>query len=174
MYIYEREDWPRFSWNQEKIAAQLAAVRHKQGHLIGRMESLGFSVRLETILHTLTLDVLKSSEIEGEILDREQVRSSIARRLGMDIGASATASRNVEGVVEMMFDATQNYDQPLTRERLFCWHASLFTAEYSGMCKIKVGAWRDDAKGPMQVVSGPIGWEKVHFEALQPVCWKRK
>lgn len=165
MYIYEREDWPRFSWSREKIAAQLAAVRHKQGHLIGRMETLGFNVRLEAILHTLTLDVLKSSEIEGEILDREQVRSSIARRLGMDIGNFATASRNVEGVVEMMLDATQNYNQPLTRERLFGWHASLFPTGYSGMRKIKIGAWRDDAKGPMQVVSGPIGWEKVHFEA---------
>jgi len=165
MYIYERKDWPRFRWNQEKIAGRLSSVRHRQGRLVGRMETLGFSVRAEAILNTLTLDVLKSSEIEGEILDREQVRSSIARRLGMDIGALASANRNVEGVVEMMFDATQHYDQPLTRERLFHWHASLFPAGYSGMRKIKVGAWRDDAKGPMQVVSGPIGREQVHFEA---------
>jgi Fic family protein len=165
MYIYEREDWPRFSWNQEKITGLLAAIRHRQGHLIGRMEALGFQMREEAILHTLTLDVLKSSEIEGEILDKEQVRSSIARRLGIDIGKFAIAGRNVEGVVEMMLDATQNYNQPLTRERLFSWHASLFPTGYSGMSKIKVAAWRDDAKGPMQVVSGPVGQEKVHFEA---------
>jgi Fic family protein len=165
MYIYEREDWPRFSWNQEKITGLLAAIRHRQGHLIGRMEALGFQMREEAILHTLTLDVLKSSEIEGEILDREQVRSSIARRLGIDIGKFAIAGRNVEGVVEMMLDATKHYNQPLTRERLFSWHASLFPTGYSGMSKIKVGAWRDDAKGPMQVVSGPVGQEKMHFEA---------
>lgn len=165
MYIYERHDWPRFRWNQEKLAGRLAAVRHRQGRLIGRMETLGFRVRAEAILQTLTLDVLKSSEIEGEILDREQVRSSIARRLGIDIGALATVSRNVDGIVEMMLDATQNYNQPLTRERLFSWHASLFPTGYSGMRKIKVGVWRDDAKGPMQVVSGPIDRERVHFEA---------
>jgi Fic family protein len=165
MYIYEREDWPRFNWNREKITGLLAAVRHRQGHLIGRMEALGFRIREEAILHTLTLDVLKSSEIEGEILDREQVRSSIARRLGIDIATLAAVSRNVEGVVEMMLDATQNYNQPLTRERLFSWHASLFPTGYSGMSKIKTGAWRDDAKGPMQVVSGPIGQEQVHFDA---------
>jgi len=129
------------------------------------MEAMGFSLRAEAVLHTLTLDVLKSSEIEGEILDKVQVRSSIARRLGMDIGALAPVSRNVDGVVGMMLDATQNYEKPLTRERLFGWHASLFPTGYSGMSKIKVAAWRDDAKGPMQVVSGPIGREYVHFEA---------
>jgi Fic family protein len=129
------------------------------------MEAMGFSLRAEAVLHTLTLDVLKSSEIEGEILDKEQVRSSIARRLGMDIGALAPVSRNIEGVVEMMLDATQNYDKALTKERLFGWHASLFPTGYSGMSKIKVGVWSDDAKGPMQVVSGPIGREHVHFEA---------
>jgi Fic family protein len=129
------------------------------------MEAMGFSLRAEAVLDTLTLDVLKSSEIEGEILDRKQVRSSVARRLGMNIGALAPVSRNIEGVVEMMLDATQNYDTPLTKERLFGWHASLFPTGYSGMSKIKVGAWRDDAKGPMQVVSGPIGREHVHFEA---------
>ena len=164
-YIHERQDWPGFRWDQERVAGRLAAVRHRQGRLIGRMEAMGFSLRAEAVLHTLTLDVLKSSEIEGEILDKEQVRSSIARRLGMDMGALAPVSRSIEGVVGMMLDATQNYEKPLTRERLFGWHASLFPTGYSGMSKIKVAAWRDDAKGPMQVVSGPIGREYVHFEA---------
>src|SRR5208337_2934900 len=129
------------------------------------MKALGFSLRAEAVFQTLTLDVLKSSEIEGEILDKEQVRSSIAQHLGMDIGALTPVSRNIEGVVEMTLDATQNYDKPLTKERLFGWHASLFPTGYSGIRKIKVGAWRDDDKGPMQVVSGRIGHERVHFEA---------
>jgi Fic family protein len=129
------------------------------------MEALGFDLRAEAVLQTLTEDVLKSSEIEGEILDKEQVRSSIARRLGMDIGALAPVDRDVEGVVEMMLDATQNYQAPLTDERLFAWHAALFPTGRSGMTKIIVGAWRDEASGPMQVVSGPIGREKVHYEA---------
>jgi Fic family protein len=165
VYIYDRPDWPKFRWNHERLGGRLAAVRYKQGRLFGRMEDIGFSLRNQATLHTLTLDVLKSSEIEGEILDKEQVRSSIARRLGMDIGALTPASRDIEGVVEMMLDATQNYNKPLTRERLFGWHASLFPTGYSGRRKIKVAAWRDDAKGPMQVVSGPIGREYVHFEA---------
>ena len=164
-YIHELPDWPDFQWNQEKLAGPLAGLRHRQGRLIGRMETLGFSLRVEATLQTLTLDVLKSSEIEGEILDRDQVRSSIARRLGMDIGALAPADRNVEGVVEMMLDATQNYGVPLTAKRLFGWHASLFPTGYSGMSKIKVGRWRDDSKGPMQVVSGASGRERVYFEA---------
>ncbi len=164
-YIHERQDWPRFHWSLERLAERLAAVRFRQGRLIGRMEAMGFSLRAEAVLDSLTVEVLKSSEIEGEILDREQVRSSIARRLDVDIGALTSSSREIEGVVEMMLDATQDYDQPLTRERLFGWHASLFPTGYSGMSKIKVGAWRDDAKGPMQVVSGPIGREYVHFEA---------
>lgn len=165
VYIHELPDWPRFRWNLETLSQRLAAVRYKQGRLLGHMEALGFSLRAEAVLQTLTLDVLKSSEIEGEALDRGQVRSSIARRLGMDAGALTPADRNVEGVVEMMLDATQNYDDPLTKERLFAWHASLFPTGYSGLRKIKVGAWRDDAKGPMQVVSGPVGRERVHFEA---------
>lgn len=165
IYIYDRHDWPRFRWDKQRLGGLLAAVRFAQGRLIGRMEDIGFSLRKQASLHTLTLDVLKSSEIEGEILDREQVRSSIARRLGMDIGALTPASRDIEGVVEMMLDATQDYDKPLTRERLFGWHASLFPTGYSGMRNIKVAAWRDDAKGPMQVVSGPIGRENIHFEA---------
>jgi Fic family protein len=129
------------------------------------MESLGFQLRTEAVLETLTDDVLKSSEIEGEMLDRSQVRSSIARRLGIDIGALIAADRNVEGVVEMMLDATQQYAEPLTKERLFGWHAALFPTGRSGMSKIMVGAWRDEKSGPMQVVSGPIGKERVHYEA---------
>jgi Fic family protein len=164
-YIHELQGWPAFEWNSQDLAAQLAAVRHRQGRLLGRMEALGFELRAEAVLQTLTEDVLKSSEIEGEILDKEQVRSSIARRLGMDIGALAPVDRDVEGVVEMMFDATQNYGAPLTDERLFDWHAALFPTGRSGMTKIIVGAWRDEASGPMQVVSGPIGREKVHYEA---------
>jgi Fic family protein len=164
-YIHELLDWPDFQWHQEKLASLLAGLRHRQGRLIGRMESLGFSLRAEATLQTLTLDVLKSSEIEGEILDRDQVRSSIARRLGMEIGALAPADRDVEGVVEMMLDATQSYSAPLTAERLFGWYASLFPTGYSGMRKIEVGRWRDDSRGPMQVVSGAFGRERVHFEA---------
>jgi Fic family protein len=165
MYIHELHDWPRFDWNRERLAEPLAAVRHRQGRLIGRMEALGFNLRQEAVLQTLTADVLKSSEIEGEKLNAEQVLSSIARRLGMDIGALKHADRNVEGIVEMMLDATRHYDQPLTAERLFSWHASLFPTGRSGMSKIRVGAWRDDSTGPMEVVSGPVGKEHVHFEA---------
>jgi len=164
-YIHTLPDWPDFQWDQERLAGPLGALRHRQGRLIGRMETLGFSLRAEAKLRTLTQDVLKSSEIEGEILDREQVRSSIARRLGMDIGALVPADRNVEGVVGMILDATQHYSAPLTAERLFGWHAALFPTGYSGMSKISVGRWRDDAKGPMQVVSGALGRQRVHFEA---------
>src|ERR1700756_2281845 len=126
MYIHELQSWPKFHWNREQLAEPLASVRHRQGRLIGHMEALGFNLQREAVLQTLTADVLKSSEIEGERLDAEQVRSSIARRLGMDIGALKAADRNVEGVVEMMLDATRNYKQPLTADRLFGWHAALF------------------------------------------------
>src|SRR6202790_1245977 len=164
-YIHTLEDWPRFRWNRESLSGRLASVRHEQGRLLGRMEALGFKLRQEAVLRTLTEDVLKSSEIEGEKLDAEQVRSSIARRLGMDIGALKPADRHVEGVVEMMLDATRHYDEALTSERLFSWHASLFPTGRSGMTKIRTGAWRDDSTGAMEVVSGPIGKEKVHFQA---------
>ena len=165
MYIHELPDWPRFEWDRECLTELLAAVRHRQGRLIGRMEGLGFQLRQEAVLQTLTADVLKSSEIEGEKLDSEQVRSSIARRLGMDIGALKPADRNVEGVVEMMLDATRHYDQPLTAERLFAWHASLFPTARSGMTRIRAGAWRDGSTGPMEVVSGPVGKGRTHFVA---------
>jgi Fic family protein len=164
-YIHQLSHWPKFQWNQNNLAEQLAAVRHRQGRLIGRMEGLGFPLRSEAMLQTLTQDVLKSSEIEGEILDHDQVRSSIARRLGMDIGALAPADRYVDGVVEMMLDATQHFEKPLTSERLFGWHAALFPTGRSGLSRIVVGAWRNDTLGPMQVVSGPTGHERVHYEA---------
>ena len=164
-YIHARPDWPGFHWDRETLADLLASVRHQQGRLIGRMEALGFKLRQEAVLQTLTEDVVRSSEIEGERLDSEQVRSSIARRLGMDIGGLKAVDRNVEGVVEMMLDATRHYDQPLSIERLLAWHASLFPTGRSGMRPIKVGAFRDDSSGPMQVVSGPVGHERVHFEA---------
>jgi Fic family protein len=164
-YIYDQETWPLFRWSHEGLAGRLASVRHRQGRLIGRMEWLGFALRTEATLQALTEDVLKSSEIEGEVLDKAQVRSSIARRLGMDIGALPPADRYVEGVVEMMLDATQNYATKLTAERLFDWHAALFPTGRSGMSRIVVGAWRDDRTGPMQVVSGPVGREPLHYQA---------
>lgn len=165
MFIHEQTDWPQFRWRDERLAAVLADVRHRQGRLIGRMEGLGFELRAEAVLATLTQDVLKSSEIEGEKLPADQVRSSIARRLGMDIGATASIDRHVEGVVDMMLDATRRYDAPLSKDRLFDWHAALFPTGRSSMRRIAVGAWRDDAHGPMQVISGPIGKENVHFVA---------
>lgn len=164
-YIHDLKDWPEFTWSLEKLADQLASVRHRQGRLIGRMEGLGFSLRNEAVLQTLTQDIIKSSEIEGESLDRDQVRSSIARRLGLDIGGLTPANRDVEGVVEMMLDATQHYADLLTQERLFAWHSALFPTGRSGMTRIVVGGWRTDKSGPMQVVSGPMGREKVHYQA---------
>lgn len=164
-YIHNRPGWPEFTWDSETLAAPLAAVRHKQGRLLGRMEALGFDLRAEASLTVLTSDVVKSSAIEGETLNPDEVRSSIARRLGLDVAGLPKAGRDVEGVVEMMLDATRNYDKPLTKRRLFDWHASLFPTGRSGMRKITVGAWRRKEDGPMQVVSGPYGRERVHFEA---------
>lgn len=164
-YVYQLKQWPNFTWDNEKVLPLLSNVRHKQGLLKGYTDFLGFGLRSETLLHTLTQDVLKSTEIEGEFLNTEQVRSSVARRLGMDIAGLVSSDRNVDGVVEMMLDATQNYDKPLTKNRLFGWHSSLFPSGRSGMHKIIVGNWRDNEKGPMQVVSGAMGKERVHFEA---------
>jgi Fic family protein len=164
-YIHALKDWPHFHWSAERVAEPLASVRHRQGRLIGHMEALGFNLQQEAVLKTLTADVLKTSEIEGEKLNAEQVRSSIARRLGIDIGALKPADRHVEGIVEMMIDATGNYKQPLTSKRLLIWHAALFPTGHGGMRKITTGAWRDDHEGPMQVVSGPLGNERVHYEA---------
>lgn len=164
-WIHERDDWPHLRWDQTTLAPKLANVRHRQGRLLGRMEALGFDLKQEASLRTLTADVVKSSAIEGEVLEPEEVRSSIARRLGIDVGGLPPASRDVEGIVEMMLDATQRYDAPLNAERLFGWHAALFPTGRSGMHKITVGAWRTEAAGPMQVVSGAFGKERIHFEA---------
>lgn len=165
MYIYESPEWPNFTWDDKKLINLLSVVRNLQGRLIGQMEAIGFSLRGEAILGTLTNDVVKSSLIEGEILDIEQVRSSIARKLGMDIAGLVPSIREVDGIVETMLNATQNYDQELTEERLFDWHSAIFPTGRSGMYKIIVGDWRKDLKGPMQVISGPQGKEKVHYEA---------
>jgi Fic family protein len=164
-YIHERAKWPRLHWAADAIAEPLARIRLEQGRLIGRMEGLGFDLQQEAVLETLTEDVVKSSQIEGEQLDPAAVRSSIATRLGIDIGALQPADRHVDGVVEMMLDATSHYDKPLTTKRLHSWHAALFPTGRSGMRRIRVGRWRDDSSGPMQVVSGPIGRQRVHFEA---------
>jgi Fic family protein len=164
-YIHELADWPKFRWSSKALEPQLATVRHRQGRLTGRMEGLGLKMRAEATLRTLTEEVVKSSEIEGEILNKDQVRSSLARRLGIEIGALTPADRHVEGVVEMILDATEKYAEPLTAERLFGWHAALFPTGRSGMRKITVGDWRTEDAGPMQVVSGPIGREHVHYEA---------
>lgn len=164
-FIHQKNKWPSFTWNSDEIVNLLSEARNLQGRLIGKMESLGFGLRSEALLDTLTLDVLKSSEIEGEFLDQDQVRSSIARRLGIEIVGSVESDRNVDGVVEMMLDATQHCFKPLSKERLFDWHAALFPVGRSGMYKITVADWRKDAKGPMQVVSGAMGKEKIHFQA---------
>ncbi|MFA6176932.1 MAG: Fic family protein, partial [Phycisphaerae bacterium] len=173
-YIHECKSWPALTWDNAKLSSLLADVRHRQGWLLGRMEGLGFQLRAEASLSTLTSDVVKSSAIEGERLDAEQVRSSIARRLGMDFAGTASTDRNVEGVVEMMLDATQKYSEPLTEGRLFDWHAALFPTGRSGMRSITVGAWRTKEAGDMQVVSGPLGREHVHFEAPSADRLKRE
>lgn len=165
MYIYEQPDWPHFMWDHEKIYSLLTPLRHQQGRLMGAMEALGFGFREHAVLQTLTQDVVKSSEIEGEILNIDEVRSSIARRLGVDIGGLSPTNRDVEGVVDMILDATRHYKEPLTKERLFSWHALLFPSGQSGLLRIKVGTWRDDGHGPMQVVSGPYGRESIHYQA---------
>jgi len=164
-FVHQKEDWPDFSWDGEKLSERLSTLRYRQGHLVGRMQGLGFDLREEASLNTLTDDVVKSSAIEGEYLDPEEVRSSIAQRLGFDIGGLVPASHRVEGIVEMMLDATQNFSQPMTKERLFSWHAALFPTGQSGIRKITIGAWRPKEAGKMQVVSGPYGRHKIHFEA---------
>lgn len=164
-YIHHRPGWPALTWDDQALAVQLVATRHKQGRLLGRMESLGFDLQAEAALTVLTRDVVTTSAIEGQVLNPDEVRSSIARRLGLDGAGLPKAGRDVEGVVEMMLDATQNFDTPLTQERLWAWHASLFPTGRSGMSRITVGGWRTRQSGAMQVVSGPIGHQKVHFEA---------
>jgi Fic family protein len=164
-YIYERKKWPEFTWDRLRIMSELAQVRHNQGRLLGRMEGLGFQLRTEASLTTLTEDVVKSSQIEGESLERLQVRSSISRRLGLDVTGLPVPERDVEGIVEVMLDATQNAEAALTSDRLFGWHAALFPAGRSGTARIRTGIWRDDKNGPMQVISGAVGRQRVHFQA---------
>lgn len=165
MYIWERPQWPKLTWDAPHLSALLARASREQGRLIGKMEGLGFALRNEAHLRTLTEDVVKSSEIEGEKLDSSQVRSSIARKLGLDVAGVVPTDRNVDGIVELMLDATGNYAAPLTQERLFGWHAALFPTGRSSMARITVGDWRDDSTGPMQVVSGPLGKQKIHYQA---------
>ena len=164
-YIWQARDWPTWRFDMATLAQQLADVSRAQGLLFGRLADVGMAQRNQASLSALTEDVVKTSEIEGELLNVASVRSSIARRLGVDIGALAQADRRTDGVVEMVLDATSNYKAPITQERLFGWHAALFPTGYSGMTRIRVGGWRDDASGPMQVVSGPGGRQRVHFEA---------
>lgn len=165
MYIYQHKQWPKFTWDHEVVMPQLATVRHLQGRLTGKMETLGFRLKEEASLETLTQNVLKSNEIEGELLNPEQVRSSLARRLGINIPGMVPSTRNVDGVVQMMVDAVKNYRIPLTQQRLFNWHKYLFPEGTSGAYKIVTGKWRNDSTGPMQVVSGAMGKERVHFQA---------
>lgn len=164
-YVYQYSNWPNFVWDENEILTLLGKVRHLQGKILGQMNALGFSLKEETMLSTLTLDVLKSSEIEGEILNYEQVRSSIARKLGLDRAGMVYSDRYVDGVVEMMLDATQNYSNPLDDERLFGWQAALFPTGRSGMSKIETARYRS---GEMQIVSGAMGKEKIHFQAPPP------
>ncbi len=165
MCIHEHHNWPNFTWDAGKLASKLADIRHRQGRLLGKMEGLGFELKREASLSTLTSDVVKSSAIEGENLNPKEVRSSIARRLGIDTASPMPVNQDIEGIVEIMLDATQQSSKPLTKERLFDWHAALFPTGRSGMRRITVGGWRSVESGPMQVVSGPVGHEKVHFEA---------
>ena len=165
MYIYNNPDWPTFEWQSQRLLPLLAYVRNKQGRLLGKMGALGFEVQNEANLEILTQEIVKTTEIEGEYLDREQVRSSIARRLGLDVSGLVYSERNVDGIVDLMLDATRNFDKTLNKDRLFSWHAALFPSGQSGLYKIVVGKWRDDSTGPMQVVSGALGKEKVHYQA---------
>lgn len=164
-YIWQQADWPHWRYDMQHLAGLLTQIHRTQGHLLGRMHDLGFNLRDQATLQVLTEEVLKTSEIEGERLNTDTVRSSIARRLGVDIGALVAADRYVDGVVDMVLDATTQFDQRLTIERLFGWHAALFPTGYSGLTRIHTGGWRDDASGPMQVVSGPVGRRQVHYEA---------
>ena len=165
-YIHELRDWPRYTWDSKALAPLLSEVRLRQGLLVGKMRGYGLASRWTATLKVLTEETIKSSAIEGVVLDPENVRSSLARRLGLEVGGlTAHKDRNVDGVVEMMLDATQKFSEQLTRERLFEWHANLFPGVRTTRDKFRVGAWRDDSQGPMQVVSGPVGHHKIHYEA---------
>ncbi len=165
VYLWQQPDWPEWRYDTHRLTDVIAGVHHVQGHLLGRMHDLGIGLRDRATVQVLTEDVLRTSEIEGEILNPETVRSSVARRLGVDVGALAPADRHVDGMVDMVLDATEHFDRELTAERLFGWQSALFPTGFSGLTRIQSGGWRDDASGPMQVVSGPIGRQRVHYEA---------
>lgn len=164
-YIWQQAAWPNWTYQLPDLIGLLADIHRAQGHLSGRMRHLGLDLQSEATLRVFTEDVLTTSEIEGERLNPQSVRSSLARKLGVDIGDLAPSDRQVDGMVEVVLDATQHFDNPLTDDRLFGWHAAMFPTGYSGLSKIRVGDWRDDAQGPMQVVSGPVQRQRVHFEA---------
>lgn len=164
-YIHFLREWPDFNWETRELVLPLSSVRHKQGRLLGKLEELGFQLKEKATLETVAQDVLKSSQIEGESLPLDQVRSSIAKKLGIEVAGVPVTNRNVEGIVQVLLDASQQHRQPLSRDRLVGWHAALFPTGRSGMHKVVTGSWRDDSTGPMQVVSGPMGKERVHFEA---------
>jgi Fic family protein len=165
MWIHEHQHWPNFTWDIQALASKISELRYRQGRLLGRMEGIGFELKQEASLTTLTFDVIKSSAIEGENLNPIEVKSSIARNLGIDFAGLIPSSRKVDGIVEILLDATQCFSQSLTKERLFGWHAALFPTGRSGMHQITVGNWRPVEAGSMRVVSGPLGKEKIHFEA---------
>ncbi len=165
MYIYQHKNWANFTWNIDKVSNLLAEVRNKQGRLLGKMEVLGFDLQNEAFLETLTSDILKTNEIEGIVLNKIDVRSSVAKKLGIDLGGLTSNNRNIDGIVDLMFDATNNFEKKLTKKRLFNWHSALFPTGKSGIFKIIVGDWRKDTKGRMRVVSGAVGREKIHYEA---------
>ncbi|MGZ3733212.1 MAG: DUF4172 domain-containing protein, partial [Parachlamydiaceae bacterium] len=164
-YIYQCKKWPHFFWNDEALASLLAKVHYHQGKLCGQMSTIGFSLREETLVETLTQDVAKSSEIEGELLDLSQVRSSVARHLGLEVAGLPLVDRHIDGIVEMVLDATQKYDAPLTEDRMLGWHSALFPTGRSHLKKIRVGEWRTQV---MQIVSGPMSKEQIHYEAPPP------
>jgi len=169
MYIYQKSEWPAFTWNNDAVLPVLSIARNKQGRLLGKIGALGFDLRNQANLEILTTEVLKSTEIEGEILNKDQVRSSIAIRLGLEIDYPKYSHRNVDGIVDLMVDATSNFEKLLTEERLFSWHSALFPEGKSGLRRIVAGNWRNDSKGPMQVISGIVGREKVHFQAPEAI-----
>ncbi|MEQ1930574.1 MAG: Fic family protein [Parvularculaceae bacterium] len=173
-YIHQLPNWSHFQWDKDALAAPLGEAKRRQGRLYGRMEQLGFPLREEAALRAMTADAVRTSAIEGEIVDPETVRSSLARRMGIDIGGLKPADRHVDGLVDMLLDATRSHDAPLTEERLFGWQSALFPTGRSGMRRIKTGAWRDDADGPMQVVSGPDYRPRIHFEAPSAAALPRE
>lgn len=165
MYIYQQKNWPDLYWDEQHVTRELLTIRHQQGKLIGKMNAMGFELQELAHVEMRTMDILKTSEIEGEQLDKPEVRSSVARQLGLDFPGLVRSSRQVDSLVNMMLDATENFEKSITQSRLFGWHRSLFPDGYSGAYKIVTGKWRDDATGPMQVVSGPLGRQRVHFQA---------